>query len=63
MGDIVIEVNGQNVEDQYLEDVIMLVKEGGPCLSLLVKDKDNEDLKKSETLSSTASEVTKYFTA
>uniref|UniRef100_A0A3Q2YWW3 NHERF family PDZ scaffold protein 4b n=1 Tax=Hippocampus comes TaxID=109280 RepID=A0A3Q2YWW3_HIPCM len=64
MGDIVIEVNGQNVEDQYLEDVIMLVKEGGPCLSLLVKDKEGyDDLKKSEELSSTASEVTKYFTA
>ncbi|XP_019750876.1 NHERF family PDZ scaffold protein 4b isoform X3 [Hippocampus comes] len=57
MGDIVIEVNGQNVEDQYLEDVIMLVKEGGPCLSLLVKDKEGyDDLKKSEELSSTASE-------
>ncbi|XP_051903857.1 NHERF family PDZ scaffold protein 4b isoform X2 [Hippocampus zosterae] len=57
MGDIVIEVNGQNVEDQYLEDVIMLVKEGGPRLSLLVKDNEGyDDLKKRETLSSTASE-------
>ncbi|XP_077596109.1 NHERF family PDZ scaffold protein 4b [Stigmatopora nigra] len=39
MGDIVMEVNGQNVEEQYLEDVMMLVKGGGPRLSLLVKDK------------------------
>ncbi len=39
VGDVVIEVNGKNVEDQYLEDVIMLVKEGGHFLSLLVMDK------------------------
>lgn len=39
VGDVVLEVNGQNVEEKYLEDVIMLVKEGGHFLSLLVIDK------------------------
>lgn len=39
VGDVVMEVNGQNVEDKYLEDVIMLMKEGGHFLSLLVMDK------------------------
>ncbi|XP_071317417.1 NHERF family PDZ scaffold protein 4b isoform X2 [Trachinotus anak] len=39
VGDVVIEVNGQNVEGKCLEDVIMLVKEGGHFLSLLVMDK------------------------
>ncbi|KAM9788975.1 NHERF family PDZ scaffold protein 4b [Neosynchiropus ocellatus] len=38
-GDVVVEVNGQNVEDKYLEEVIMLVKKGGRSLSLLVVDK------------------------
>ncbi|KAM6970612.1 NHERF family PDZ scaffold protein 4b [Aplochiton taeniatus] len=35
-GDVLIQVNGQNVEDKCLEDVIILVKEGGNLLSLLV---------------------------
>ncbi|XP_040906756.1 PDZ domain containing 3b isoform X2 [Toxotes jaculatrix] len=39
VSDVVMEVNGQNVEEKYLEDVIMLVKEGGCFLSLLVMDK------------------------
>ncbi|XP_038564086.1 PDZ domain containing 3b isoform X1 [Micropterus salmoides] len=39
VGDVVMEVNGQNVEEKYLEDVIMLVKEGGHFLTLLVMDK------------------------
>ncbi|XP_022601728.1 Na(+)/H(+) exchange regulatory cofactor NHE-RF4-like [Seriola dumerili] len=39
VGDVVMEVNGENVEDKYLEDVIMLVKEGGSFLSLSVMDK------------------------
>ncbi|XP_042355971.1 PDZ domain containing 3b isoform X2 [Plectropomus leopardus] len=39
VGDVVMEVNGQNVEEKYLEDVIMLVKEGGHFLSLVVMDK------------------------
>lgn len=43
VGDLVLEVNGQNVEEKYLEDVIMLVKEGGPFLSLLVTDKASYD--------------------
>ncbi|XP_028451927.1 NHERF family PDZ scaffold protein 4b isoform X2 [Perca flavescens] len=39
VGDVLIEVNGQNVEEKYLEDVIMLLKEKGHFLSLLVMDK------------------------
>ncbi|XP_049897223.1 NHERF family PDZ scaffold protein 4b isoform X2 [Epinephelus moara] len=39
VGDVVMEVNGQNVEEKYLEDVILLVKEGGHYLSLVVMDK------------------------
>lgn len=41
VGDVVLEVNGQNVEEKYVEDVIVLVKEGGDLLSLLVSDKSN----------------------
>lgn len=36
MGDIVMEVNGQSVEGKALEDVTMLVEEGGHIPSLLV---------------------------
>ncbi|XP_076607434.1 NHERF family PDZ scaffold protein 4b [Chaetodon auriga] len=50
VGDVVIEVNGQNVEEKYLEDVIVLVKEGGHFLSLLVKDKTGDSkLKQTDT--------------
>lgn len=38
VGDAVLEVNGQNVAEEYLEDVIMLMKEGGRCLSLCVRE-------------------------
>lgn len=38
-GDVVMEINGQNVEEKTLEDVILLMKEGGSCLSLLVTEK------------------------
>lgn len=37
VGDVVLEVNGQNVAEEYLEDVIMLMKGGGRSLSLRVK--------------------------
>lgn len=60
MGDVVMEVNGQNVEEKYLEDVIMLVKDGGHFLSLQVMDKaDYNKLKKTDTLTrnNTDSEV------
>lgn len=50
VGDIVMEVNGQNVEEKHLEEVIMLVKEGGHFLSLLVMDKpDDSKEKQTET--------------
>ncbi|KAM3868983.1 NHERF family PDZ scaffold protein 4b [Diretmus argenteus] len=39
VGDVVMEVNGHNVEDKYLEDVILLMKEEGKMISLLVMDK------------------------
>ncbi|XP_068457194.1 NHERF family PDZ scaffold protein 4b [Clinocottus analis] len=38
-GDVVMEVNGQNVEEKYLEDVMMLVKERGQFITLLVMEK------------------------
>ncbi|XP_077448735.1 NHERF family PDZ scaffold protein 4b isoform X2 [Stigmatopora argus] len=58
MGDVVMEVNGQNVEEQYLEDVMILVKEGGPSLSLLVKDKVNcENSKQIEIVNNESEEA------
>lgn len=60
VGDLVLEVNGQNVEEKYLEDVIMLVKEGGPFLSLLVTDKANYDkMKETEAPSRNVATVIK----
>lgn len=64
MGDVVLEVNGQNVEEKYLEDVIMLVKEGGPFLSLLVIDQIGcSELKRTDTPARdiTDSEVNKDY--
>ncbi|KTF82815.1 hypothetical protein cypCar_00014263, partial [Cyprinus carpio] len=37
-GDVVVEVNGQNVEDEYFDEVVRLIKEGGTPLSLLVME-------------------------
>uniref|UniRef100_A0A8C2ZYZ8 NHERF family PDZ scaffold protein 4b n=1 Tax=Cyclopterus lumpus TaxID=8103 RepID=A0A8C2ZYZ8_CYCLU len=48
-GDVVMEVNGQNVEEKYLEDVIMLVKERGQFLTLLVMEKNGYKLKQTKT--------------
>ncbi|KAF7667035.1 hypothetical protein LDENG_00082570 [Lucifuga dentata] len=56
VGDVVIEVNGQNVEEKSLEDVIMIVKEGGKCLSLLVMDKDDYN-KMRQTQTPTTSDI------
>ncbi|XP_066504674.1 NHERF family PDZ scaffold protein 4b [Hoplias malabaricus] len=39
-GDVVVEVNGTNVEEECLEDVILLMKNGGSSLSLLVVDRE-----------------------
>ncbi|XP_060769428.1 NHERF family PDZ scaffold protein 4b isoform X2 [Neoarius graeffei] len=38
-GDVLVEVNGENVEEECLEDVILLMKKGGSSLSLLVMDR------------------------
>lgn len=38
VGDVVLEVNGQDVAGKDLEDVIVLTKEGGNFLSLLVTE-------------------------
>ncbi|KAG9348258.1 hypothetical protein JZ751_001993 [Albula glossodonta] len=38
-GDVVVEVNGQNVEDEYLEDVATQMKMGGSYLTLLVVER------------------------
>lgn len=42
-GDVVVEVNGQNVEKESVEDVILHVKRGGDTLSLLVVDQEGYD--------------------
>ncbi|KAM9469077.1 Na(+)/H(+) exchange regulatory cofactor NHE-RF3 isoform 2-T2 [Clarias gariepinus] len=39
-GDVIVEVNGQNVEREHFEEVITLIKKGGTSLMLLVVDKD-----------------------
>ncbi|XP_034060160.1 PDZ domain containing 3b isoform X2 [Gymnodraco acuticeps] len=49
VGDVVMEVDGQNVEDKSLEDVIMLVKEGGHFISLLVMYKTNMRREQTDT--------------
>uniref|UniRef100_A0A672YYC6 PDZ domain containing 3b n=1 Tax=Sphaeramia orbicularis TaxID=375764 RepID=A0A672YYC6_9TELE len=51
-GDTLIEVNGQNVEEKSLEDVMVLMKEGGKSLSLLVQEKNSDDKMELETPSS-----------
>lgn len=38
-GDVLVEVNGQNVEEESLENVFLLMKEGGLLLFLLVIDR------------------------
>lgn len=43
VGDVVLEVNRQNVADQYLEDVIVLMKWGGNILSLIVTEQTGHD--------------------
>ncbi|XP_027887338.1 NHERF family PDZ scaffold protein 4b [Xiphophorus couchianus] len=48
VGDVVLEVNGKNVEEKYLADVITLVKNGGSCISLLVMDQTSYDKQKEE---------------
>lgn len=61
VGDVVLEVNGQNVEDKHLEDVMMLVKKGGRSLTLLVMDEKSYKTKETEASSTdvTDKEVTK----
>ncbi|XP_034746597.1 PDZ domain containing 3b isoform X2 [Etheostoma cragini] len=50
VGDVLIEVNGQNVEGKYLEEVIVLLEEKGHILSLLVMEKTGYNkLKKIDT--------------
>lgn len=36
--DVLVEVNGQNVEEEYFDDVVRLIKGGGTPLRLLVVD-------------------------
>ncbi|XP_057206366.1 Na(+)/H(+) exchange regulatory cofactor NHE-RF4 isoform X1 [Triplophysa rosa] len=35
-GDVAVEVNGQNVEEEYFDEVVRLIREGGTTLKLLV---------------------------
>ncbi|XP_017296148.1 PDZ domain containing 3b [Kryptolebias marmoratus] len=53
VGNVVLEVNGQNVEEKHLEDVIKLVEREKGYLSLLVKDETSYDkMKKADTSTS-----------
>ncbi|XP_041657972.1 PDZ domain containing 3b, partial [Cheilinus undulatus] len=49
VGDVVLEVNGKNVEEKYLEDVIMLIKDGGHFLTMRVMDRTTSELKQTDT--------------
>lgn len=50
-GDVLMEVNGQNVEEECLEDIILLMKKGGSSLSMLVMDRPAyEWMKKTQKL-------------
>ncbi|XP_059912684.1 NHERF family PDZ scaffold protein 4b [Gadus macrocephalus] len=50
-GEVVVEVNGHNVERKYLEDVLMLVKAGGKHLSLVVKNQSHHSNDQDQTCS------------
>lgn len=42
-GDVVMEVNGERVEEDYLEDVITMIKDtGGPLTLLVVEPEEYE---------------------
>ncbi|XP_051966589.1 Na(+)/H(+) exchange regulatory cofactor NHE-RF4 isoform X1 [Xyrauchen texanus] len=46
-GDVVVEVNGQNVEEEYFDEVVRLIKKGGTTLRLLVVERPGyENLRK-----------------
>lgn len=49
LGDVVLEVNRQNVAGQHLEDVIVLLKEGGNVLSLIVTEQTDHDKRQENT--------------
>ncbi|XP_041865223.1 PDZ domain containing 3b isoform X2 [Melanotaenia boesemani] len=53
VGDVVMEVNGQNVEEKHLEDIIMLVEKGGSFLSLQVMDQTSYNKMKQSDISNT----------
>ncbi|XP_062845017.1 NHERF family PDZ scaffold protein 4b [Trichomycterus rosablanca] len=52
--DVLLEVNGQNVEEMYLEDVILLAKKGGDSLSLLLIDEPGYEWMKKNGMPITA---------
>ncbi|XP_036436343.1 LOW QUALITY PROTEIN: PDZ domain containing 3b [Colossoma macropomum] len=58
-GDVIVEVNGQNVEDECLEDVILLMKKGETSLSLLVVDRPGYEWMKKNGKPITAEKVVK----
>ncbi|KAI4894149.1 hypothetical protein NFI96_022768, partial [Prochilodus magdalenae] len=57
--DVVVEVNGQNVENELLEDVILLMKKGANSLSLLVVDRPGYEWMKKNGKPITAEKVVK----
>lgn len=57
-GDLVVEVNGHSVEEKTLEDVILLMKEGGSTVSLQVVQKSDQNQPAPETCSNEEEEET-----
>lgn len=57
VGDGVLKVNGQNVKAKSVEDVIVLVKEGGNFLSLRITKTNNNKGAKSKLPTRNMSEI------
>lgn len=49
VGDVVLEVNGQNVAGKYLKDVMVLMNEGRNFLSLLVTEQTGYSKRQEDT--------------
>lgn len=56
-----MEINGQNVEEKTLEDVILLMKEGGSCLSLLVTEKRSRTETPIKTCTNEVTDMFSYY--
>lgn len=53
--DVLVEVNGVNVEKEAYEDAVQRIKEGGGTVTLLVVSKEGNEYYKSQKIQITAS--------